>query len=1520
MATAWLAHVVLAAVAYIPLLRTAPGLVEDDSKQYLYTDPARFMAQVVSLWNPDVSMGTVTHQYIGYLLPMGPYYALMEALGVPTWVAQRLWTGSLLFLAGAGVLFLLRTLAPASRPGDGSLDTATVGGVGAMVAAFAYMLSPYVLQNEARQSALLLPWVGLPWMVGLTARALRTGGWRHPALFALVVALVGSTNAVAVILVGVGPALWVVWELVAGRVRWRRALSSALKIAALSAAVSLWWASGLVVEGGYGMDILRYTESIQTVARTSLASETLRGLGYWFFYGVDKLGLYLPMAGPYMTSLWLLAVSFAVPVVAFLAAFVMRWRERAYFVVLVVVGTVLSVGAHPLSGPSPLGSLVKTADTGSTVGLALRSTSRATPLVVLGTAVLLGAGVAALARRWKVLGAIAAVAATGLVAADLPSLWTGQFVAANLSRPEQIPAYWQQTADYLDTQPGAGTTRVALEPGIDFSTYRWGTTLEPVLPGLMTRPEVDRGLVPYGSPGSANLLDAFDDTIQDDTVNPSAVAPVLRLMSVGDLVVQSDLAYEHYNTPRPRALWQKLDPPPPGIGDPVGFGSPAVTAAPPVKYPLIDETELGLPHDAPYPRPVAVFPVTGARPILRAEGATRPLVVDGDGSGLIAAAGAGLLDGRATVLYSQSLASDPSALGRALAAGADLVVTDTNRKQAEQFGTVGDNDGYTETATEKPLVPDPRDARLPLFPTTPGATNQTVAEQRGVKSVQASNYGNPITYVPEDRPDQALDGNLRTTWTVAAFDNPVGQYLRIALDHPITTDHVNLVQPLYGPRNRWITRATLRFDGGRRLTVRLGPASRTAAGQTVSFPTRTFTTLTITIEGTNAGTLKSYAGKSGVGFAEVRLPGQQVHEVLRMPEDLLDAAGRASASHRLTVIMTRETASPVPPATDPEIDIARTFSLPTARTFSVSGTAALSALVPDDVLDRLLGTTPPGIRAAYSSGRLPGDVQDRTSATLDGNLSTVWSPGIGPQDGSWLEYDLVRPITFDHLSMALVTDGRHSVPTSVTVSAGGKSDTVALPPVADRSQPWATQDVTIDFPALTGADVRVRFDTVRPVTDRDYYADTQVALPIGVAEMDVPGMPRAVPGPAQLPASCRSDLLTIDGRAVPVRITGTTASAAALGTLEVSGCGSAAHGITLGPGPHEVQTQPGFPPGVDVDIDSLVLDSAPGGAALPVPPSGRVEPAQSGPAPSLTVSHSGTTSATVVVHDPTGPFWMVLGQSTNAGWHATTATGKDLGAPQLIDGYANGWLVTPPRPGRDMVINLNWTPQRLVWIALAVSGATLVVCLVLACWRPRRRRTAVAAGDDALDAPGPVALDPVTLGPVDTAPSLGAPWRSGGERPRWVSVVVVSVVAGAVTSAIVAPWAGVPVAVAAFVALVLRSGRALLAFGSVGVLVAVDWIVTNGQATSRYVAEFGWPNHFESAGTLAWFAVAALGADALVQEARQRRSRRAARPDDTGPTSPSAPSAATPAATTGADADVSTARAGRRRGKHVRRS
>ena len=61
------------------------------------------------------------------------------------------------------------------------------------------------------------------------------------------------------------------------------------------------------------------------------------------------------------------------------AALFARWRYRAYFVALVVIGVVLSVGAYPYAHPTAFGGLAKAFMTDTTAGLALRSTDRATP-------------------------------------------------------------------------------------------------------------------------------------------------------------------------------------------------------------------------------------------------------------------------------------------------------------------------------------------------------------------------------------------------------------------------------------------------------------------------------------------------------------------------------------------------------------------------------------------------------------------------------------------------------------------------------------------------------------------------------------------------------------------------------------------------------------------------------------------------------------------------------------------------------------------------------------------------------------------------------------------------------------------------------------------------------------------------------------------------------------------------------------------------------------------------------------
>jgi arabinofuranan 3-O-arabinosyltransferase len=485
-----LGYALMAALAYIPLILTDQGKVAADTKQYLYLDPSKMLGRAVSMWDPNVGLGTVTHQNIGYLFPMAPYYWLFRALDLPVWFAQRIWLGTILVVAGLGVLYLMRTLG--------------VKGPGAVVAALAFMLSPYSLDYAARISAILMPWAALPWMIAIVVRALREKGWRYPAWFAIVVTIVGGVNATALIYAGVGPVLWVICAIwVTREVTFKRALGVTGRIALLTVLSSLWWIAGLRTQAGYGLDVLRFTETVQTVAKTSLAPETLRGLGYWFFYGTDKLGPWIEAGSDYTQHLWLILTGYVLVAIALLAAGTMRWRYRAYFVLMLLTGTTIAVGTYPYKHPGPLGSVFKSFANSSSAGLALRSTARAVPLVVLALAVLLGVGVNALASRWsgqrmRPRGVIVAVLIGILTLVNLPTLWNGSWYGSNLERPESIPQYWKDAISYLDGKPH--DTRILELPGADFSSYRWGNTVDPITPGLTNRPYVARELIPYGSP------------------------------------------------------------------------------------------------------------------------------------------------------------------------------------------------------------------------------------------------------------------------------------------------------------------------------------------------------------------------------------------------------------------------------------------------------------------------------------------------------------------------------------------------------------------------------------------------------------------------------------------------------------------------------------------------------------------------------------------------------------------------------------------------------------------------------------------------------------------------------------------------------------------------------------------------------------------------------------------------------------------------------------------------------------
>ncbi len=320
----------LAAVAYVPPLLTAPGVVAADTKQYLYLEPGRLLSGASSLWDPSMFGGWVTHQTIGYLWPLGPYYWSMQELGVPDWVAQRLWIGTLIFAAATGVLVLGRQL--------------RLGWYPSVAAAALYGLSPYLLDYVNRTSILLAPWAALGWMTALAILAARRGGWRWPALFALVVATVGGVNATALVLCGLAPVLWLAhaaW--VSREVPVRRALAAAGRIGVLTVAASAWWIVALAVQARYGADVLAYSETVGAVSAPSSASEVLRGLGYWLFYGGDVVGRWNSASTVYLTSPWLIALGFGLAALAVLAMVVLRWRERTWLAAMVLVGLVVSV-------------------------------------------------------------------------------------------------------------------------------------------------------------------------------------------------------------------------------------------------------------------------------------------------------------------------------------------------------------------------------------------------------------------------------------------------------------------------------------------------------------------------------------------------------------------------------------------------------------------------------------------------------------------------------------------------------------------------------------------------------------------------------------------------------------------------------------------------------------------------------------------------------------------------------------------------------------------------------------------------------------------------------------------------------------------------------------------------------------------------------------------------------------------------------------------------------------------------
>ncbi len=231
-----------------------------------------------------------------------------------------------------------------------------------------------------------------------------------------------------------------------------------------------------------------------------------------------------------------------------------------------------------------------------------------------------------------------------------------------------------------------------------------------------------------------------------------------------------------------------------------------------------------------------------------------------------------------------------------------------------------------------------------------------------------------------------------------------------------------------------------------------------------------------------------------------------------------------------------------------------------------------------------------------------------------------------------------------------------------------------------------------------------------------------------------------------------------------------------------------------------------------IDLDRVVLASdrsgAPlAGAELQVPVVPREDP--------VAVERRGGVGYDIEVPAADTVRWLSFGQSWSPGWRASV-DGTDLGAPVVIDGYANGWVLDPAVLGAGpYTVEVDWTPQRTIWIAIAISLAAILACLAIILVSLRRSssaRRAAAADDPLADDHEAASRRGHRALPID--PDLSPPpWR----LPRHPAVVERVPTAAAVTASvllfvIIVP--NVPVGAATLSMAPLIAGLSWLAFRS----------------------------------------------------------------------------------------------------------
>ena len=777
---------------------------------------------------------------------------------------------------------------------------------------------------------------------------------------------------------------------------------------------------------------------------------------------------------------------------------------------------------------------------------------------------------------------------------------------------------------------------------------------------------------------------------------PGQLGPLLSLIGVGSVVTGADDDVARSDAPAPADAAAQLATQP-------GFRRPARTYGPTARY--ASATQPGATATLPQ---VRRYDLPRGRGLVRVEPVSDPVVVDGSADGLAGLAAFGMLPAQRPLLYAGDLS--PGALRRQVASGGDVVITDSNRRQAFAASTLEQNTGAVLAAGETVSA----DGFI-LDPFGRGPDGETVAvDGGGVRAVLAP-FSPQRAQFPEHGPFAAIDGSTQTAWLADPTLDPSQRWLEVDFSLARRVSSVDLVPyDDAGGSVRTVSIAGHSFavhPGRNHLALPPGPpVARLRVAITAVSPPQ--------------GGARAGAG----GIRELRIPGVHPMQALRLPVDAAGALAGTDLRHDgLTYLFSRMTgddpyqrnlahgawsALDVADAGDAEQTMSRDFQVPARRRFAPTAWVSPFATAPDPALDRLAGYRGPVL--ATSSDRADGEPRWRASQALDADPRTAWLGSIAGGQTPWLAWQTPRPTTVRALRL-VAPAAAVARPTQVRLTWPGGA-TPALP-VDARGR--------VALPRAVSAR---RFRLTVLTATAPARASTADRSAVGIAELrGVRGLP-AIRSGGFRDAPCGAVRVRVGAAVMRLRVTGSTAAFAHGRPLLARACGAP---VTLAPGAQRLQVLGGT-----FAVDQLRLQSlppAPLATDAATVPSARVTSAGAS-------GHGSYDGVRVAVR---GPAWLVLGEGYDRGWSAT-CDGRSLGAPTPIDGYANGWRIGPGCTS----VAFTFSPNRLATIGYLVSGVAAVVCVLLLVIGGWRRRDA---------APHP-AMMPLAPGRVAAASAPSAVW------------------------------------------------------------------------------------------------------------------------------------------------------------------